>query len=209
MKKVLTILFLIIGCSFALANENTHNAVYNGAQIFHSNYESAWSLIDVNTHDKIVLTKSLKEGTGSCSIYNYSDGSLAFALATDFEIVKNRKLIVVDNNLLKYSKIIYNGETFEQVPLSDDEIKQAFPDTEIFKLSWIDSDNKIWLHKPLFKKRTLLLVNDTENFYHQISCKYKNVQDPEIRGLITINRYGIFRFKHFGARDGELTFYIR
>ena len=209
MKKILAILFLIIGCNFTFANENPHSAVYNGTKVFHSNYESAWSLIDVNTYDKIVLTKNLKEGTGSCSIYNYSDGSLAFALATDFEIIKNKKLIIVDNNLLKYSKVIYNGETFEQVPLNDEEIKEAFPNAEIFKMSWIDSDNKIWLHKPLFKKRTLLLVNDTENFYHQFACKYKNVQDPEIKGLITINRSGIFRFKHFGARDGELTFYIR
>ena len=31
----------------------------------------------------------------------------------------------------------------------------------------------------------------------------------EIRGLITINKYGIIRFKHFGERDGKLIFYIR
>ena len=209
MKKILIILFLILGCNFTFANENPHNAVYDGTQVFHSNYESIWSLIDINTNDKIVLIKTLKEGIGSCSTYNYPDNSLAFALATDFEIVKNGKLIIVDNNLLKYSKIIFNGESFEQIPLSDEEIKEAFPNAEIFKMSWIDSDNKVWLHKPLFKKRTLLLVNDTENFYHQISCKYKKVQDKEVKGLITINRYGIFRFKHFGARDGKLTFYIR
>ena len=209
MKKFLICLTLLLSFNSAYADENPHSAVYNGDQIFHSNYESKWSLIDINTNDKLVLTKELPEGTGSCSIYKNQDNSLAFALSTDFEIVKNGNLIIVDNNLLKYSKIVYDGERFIQEPLSDEELEQAFPNAEIYKMSWIDSDNKMWLHKPLFKKRTLLLVNDTDNFYHQFSCKYKNVQDPEIKGLITINRYGIFRFKHFGKRNGELTFYIR
>lgn len=209
MKKILICLTLFLSFNSVFATENPHNAVYNGDQIFHSNYDSKWSLIDVNTNDKLVLTKELLDGTGSCSTYKNIDNSLAFALSTDFEIIKNGNLIIVDNNLLKYSKIVYDGERFIQEPLSDEELEQAFPDAEIYKMSWIDSDNKMWLHKPLFKKRTLLLVNDTDNFYHQFSCKYKNVQDPEIKGLITINRYGIFRFKHFGKRNGELTFYIR
>ena len=209
MKKILICLTLFLSFNSVFATENPHNAVYNGDQVFHSNYDSKWSLIDVNTNDKLVLTKELFDGTGSCSTYKNIDNSLAFALSTDFEIIKNGNLIVVDNNLLKYSKIIYNGETFELMPLCDEEIKQAFPDAEIYKMSWIDNDNKMWLHKPLLKKRKLLLVNDTDNFYHQFSCKYKNVQDPEIKGLITINRYGIFRFKHFGKRNGELTFYVR
>lgn len=209
MKKILICLTLFLSFNSVFATENPHNAVYNGDQVFHSNYDSKWSLIDVNTNDKLVLTKELLDGTGSCSTYKNIDNSLAFALSTDFEIIKNGNLIIVDNNLLKYSKIVYDGERFIQEPLSDEELEQAFPDAEIYKMSWIDSDNKMWLHKPLFKKRTLLLVNDTDNFYHQFSCKYKNVQDPEIKGLITINRYGIFRFKHFGKRNGELTFYIR
>ena len=209
MKKILTCLLLLIGYNFVLANENPHNAIYNNTQVFHSNYDSKWSLTDVNTNDKIVLTKNLKEGVGSCSIYKYSDNTLAFALATDYEIINNGKLVVIDNNQLKYSKIIFNGENFEQIPLTDEEINEIFPNAEIFKTSWIDSDNKMWLHKPLFKKRNLILVNDNDKSFYKLSTKSKNVQDPEIRGLITINKYGIIRFKHFGERDGKLIFYIR
>ena len=125
------------------------------------------------------------------------------------QIINKGKLVVIDNNQLKYSKIIFNGENFEQIPLTDEEINEIFPNAEIFKTSWIDSDNKMWLHKPLFKKRNLILVNDTDKSFYKLSTKSKNVQDPEIRGLITINKYGIIRFKHFGERDGKITFYVR
>ena len=67
----------------------------------------------------------------------------------------------------------------------------------------------MWIHKPIFKKKTFILVNDTDRFFHRITCKSKNTQDPEIKGLFTISRYGIIRFTHFGERDGKLTFYIR
>ena len=67
----------------------------------------------------------------------------------------------------------------------------------------------MWLHKPLFKKKTILLVNDTDRYFHKITCKSKNIQDSEIKGLITIPRYGIIRFTHFGKHKGKLTFYIR
>ena len=67
----------------------------------------------------------------------------------------------------------------------------------------------MWIHKPLFKNKKILLVNDTDRYFNKISCKSKNIQDSKIKGLITISRYGIFKFKHYGQRDGKLIFYIR
>ena len=61
----------------------------------------------------------------------------------------------------------------------------------------------------MLKNKTILLVNDTDKYFHQITCKSKGAQDEEIKGLVTFNRYGIFNFKHFGKRDGKLIFYIR
>jgi len=208
MKKVFLITFLLLFCNPLFANENSHNAIFNNDKIIYSKINSIWSKKD-NGADRIVLIKQLNEGTGSCSIYNYEDGSLAFALATDYELLNNGKLIIIDNNLLKYYKIIFNGENFEQVLMTDEEIREAFPQAEIFKLSWVDSDNKIWIHKPFLKQRNLILVNDTERCFHKIETKSKNVQDSEIKGLIRINKYGRIKFSHFGERDGKLVFYIR
>lgn len=207
MKKVFLILLLSV-CNMVFANENPHNAIFDGDKVVYSLEDSRWSLNE-KENDKIILIKQLIEGTGSCSVYNYEDGSLAFALATDYELVNNGKFIIIDNNLLKYYKVVYNGENFEQILLTEEEIKELFPDAELFKLSWVDSDNKMWIHKPFLKQRKLILVNDTERCFHKLTTKSKTAQDSEIKGLINLNRYGILRFTHFGERDGELVFYIR
>ena len=137
-----------------IANPNPFDVIHDGYQAVYVPSEEIWVAGGV-ADDRIVLTKELVEGAGSYSRYNNSDGSLAFALATDCELIKDGKLIVVDNNLLKYSRIIYDGSSFEQIPMSDEEIQQAFPNAELFKVSNIDNDGKTWLHKPLFKKKTI------------------------------------------------------
>ena len=208
MKKVLLSLLLFSFSSTVFADDNTLNLIKNEDKVFYSQENSIW-LKEPETNNEQILTKTLFEGAGSYSIYNKEDGSLAFALATDCELINNGKLIIVDNNILKYYKLEYNGRSIEQIELTDEEIQEVFPEAEIFKLSQIESDNKIWLHKPFRKERTLILVNDTDKFFHGINCKSKNVQNPEIKGLIKISRYGIIRFTHFGEYKGSLTFYIR
>lgn len=214
MKKFLLILLslFLINFSFVYAEENIeeipNNFINHNDKIFYSELNNTWHT-ELLEDENLVLKKTLYEGAGSYSIYNKEDGSLAFALATDCELINNGKLIIVDNNVLKYYKLEYNNGSVEQIELTDEEIQEIFPQAEIFKLSQIDSDNKIWLHKPFKKQRTLILVNDTNKFFHGITCKSKNVQDPEIKGLIKISRYGIIRFTHFGEYKGSLTFYIR
>lgn len=208
MKKVLLSLLLFSFSSTVFADDNTLNLIKNEDKVFYSQENSIWLKEPENNNEQI-LTKTLFEGAGSYSIYNKEDGSLAFALATDCELINNGKLIIVDNNILKYYKLEYNDGSIEQIELTDEEIQGVFPEAEIFKLSQIESDNKIWLHKPFRKERTLILVNDTDKFFHGINCKSKNVQNPEIKGLIKISRYGIIRFTHFGEYKGSLTFYIR
>lgn len=204
---VLFLAIMLIG-NAVYSNENLYNAIYNEDTIFYSPSEKKWSTQNL-FEDNIKLKKTLIEGTGAHSIYKYEDNSLAFALSTDYEIVKNGNLVIVDNNLLKYYKIILNEDNYLQIPLEETEIKALFPDSEFFRLSQIESDNKIWIHKPFGKQKKLLLVNDTEKCFHGLTTKTKRVQNEEIKGLITISKYGIIRFKHFGERDGKLIFYIR
>lgn len=208
MKKFFLILFFSVISISARATENPHNALFDGDIAVYSKASSMWSNVE-SAEDDIVLKKTLIEGVGSHSIYNKEDGSLAFALSTNYEFVKDGKLIIVDNDLLKYYEMIYDADSFKQRELTEAEIQEIFPDYEVFRISQIDSDNKIWIHKPFGKNRKLVLVNDTDRFFHRISCRWKNVQDSEIKGLISISRYGIITFKHFGERDGKLIFYIR
>lgn len=208
MKKFFLIVLFSLICTGIEASESHHNALLDGDIAVYSKENSTWSNIALGK-DEIVIKKTLVEGVGSHSIYNKEDNTLAFALSTNYEIISNGKFIIIDNDLLKYYKMIYENGDFEQVELTTEEIQEIFPNAEIFKISTIDEDNKIWIHKPFRKKRTLILVNDTERFFHKISCRWKNIQNSEIKGLITIPRYGIITFKHFGERDGKLIFYIR
>lgn len=204
MKKIIYSFLTFLFVHFSVCAQE----ITNDTTVYYSEFMNAWSIENM-AGDSLVLTKKLIEGTGSYSLYNYSDGSLAFALTTDCEFIKDDKLIIIDNNLLKYYKLVFNGNGFEQIELSLEEIEKIFPDTSILKISEIDPDNKMWIHKPLFKNKKILLVNDTDRYFHKISCKSKNIQDSKIKGLITISRYGIFKFKHYGQRDGKLIFYIR
>ncbi len=209
MKRIILILLLLLGVnSYVNAEEENYSIVKDQDTLFYSPIMSTWSK-ELQEDDDIVFKKTLIDGTGSHSIYNKADDSLGFALATDCELISNEELIIIDNNLLKYYKLDYNYGDIQQVELTDEELNKIFPQAEIFKLSQIESDNKIWIHKPFRKNKVLLLVNDTDKFYHQISCKSKGIQNPEIKGLITIPRYGIINFSHFGEYNGKLTFYIR
>lgn len=208
MKKVLLALLLLLGINLAFAEENIHNLVLDGDKIIYQPSNEIW-VSESDLEDQTAYTKKLYEGDGGYSLYSKADGSFGFISTTSCEILKNGKLIIVDNNLLKYSKLIVEDGRFVQIPLTDEEINELFPNVEILKISTIDSDNKMWLHKPLFKKKTILLVNDTNRYFHKITCKSNDVQDDDIRGLITVSRYGIIRFTHLGEYKGKLTFYIR
>ena len=204
MKKVfLSVIFSIILCTPVFAQEVLHDD-----KVYYSEMNNSWNL-EPQEDAEIVLTKKLYEGTGSYSKYLNQDGSLAFALSTGCEIIKNGKLIVVDNNLLKYYKVICEDGYFYQELLTDEEIQEAFPEAEIIKISWIDEDNKLWIHKPFFRKKIILLVNDTDRYFHKLTCKRKSAQDEKINGLITLPFYGFYRFTHFGERNGKLIFYVR
>lgn len=208
MKKMFCILGLLFSMNVVFALPDSYEIMQDNSQLFYSPSNDVWASSQIYD-DSIVLNKKLYEGTGAYSVYNYFDGSLAFALATGDEFIYDGKFVIVDNNLLKFSKIIYNGSVFEIVAMEYEEILEIFPDIEIIKVSWIDDDNVMWIHKPFLEKKTILLFNDTERFFHGLMCKSKYSQDDVLKGLITFSRYGIYRFKHYGMRDGKLTFLIR
>lgn len=208
MKKILVYLLLFVSINIVNANPNSYDVIYDEYQAVYSPSEKAWSAGGM-ADDKIVLTKKLYEGEGEYSKYYHSNGNLAFTLTTGCEIIIDGKLILVDNNLLKFSQMIYDNGDFIEVSLNEEEIRNLFPDADLIKISTIDDDNKTWLYKPFFKKKKVLLYNDTDKFFHKITCKTKGVQDENIKALVTFSRFGAYRFEHFGEYKGKLIFYIR
>lgn len=211
MKKfLLTVLAMLLLNNVSYSKEeisNPYDAIYEGYQAVYSPDTETWTAGGVGD-DKVVLTKKLVQSMGVTTEYVDEDGNVVISLSTDFEFVKNGLLITVDNANLLYYKIVYNGERFLQVPLSYFELQQAFPDAEVVRLSLLYG-NKMWISKKLFSKKRVLFVNDSENCYYKLTAKAKKAQDKEVKGLITLYRYGIFNFSHFGERDGKIIIYVR
>lgn len=207
MKKILALftIFILGSCNITSANE--FDIINDGDIVVYNDIADFWS-IEENAGQE-VFTKTLYDGAGSYSQYLDENGKIRFTLTTDFEFVKDGVLYAIDNEELKYYKIVYNGDSFEEILLNYSEIEDLFPNAEIISLANIDDDNKLWIHKPLLQKKEILFVNDSNKYFHKLTAKCKDVQNKDIRGLVTISRYGIYRFKHFGERDGSLTLYIR
>ncbi len=158
--------------------------------------------------DRIVLTKKTTEGSGSYSEYYYGNGKLAIALNSNFEFIKDGQLIAVDNAKLKYYKVVYEKKKFKEILLTDAELQKLFPCAEIVKISQF-KNGKIKVDKKLFKKKLVLLVNDTENYYHKYSFKPSYVQTTDIKGLMSIKKYGNIEFSLNGMEEGKLIIKVR
>ena len=181
---------------------NIHQAVYN------PNTQS-WTTNEVKDDNEIILTKKTFEGASTYSQLFYPDERLALTLTSDFEFIKDGILVGVDNNNLKFNQIIFNGEFFEEIPMTVQEVQKLFPNLEIIQLSLIDSDHKMWLSKPFFKKKDFLFINDSNKSYYKLTPRMKSLQQSEIKGIITIPFFGFFTLDHYGEYKGKIRVYVR
>ena len=209
LKKFLFFLlmtFIVSNCVFA--NDFDFEPIQDSEQIYYDYNTNSWERTFFNLGE-LCLTKKLYDGAGSYSQYTDASDNIVLTLRTDYEFIKDNELYAINNEELKYYKIVYNGENFVEVPLDFGEVQILFPDVEIIRLSLIDDDNKMWIHKPFLKDKKILFINDSDKYYHKLSPKDKKAQTSDIKGLITLYRYGIYNFVHFGKRDGKLIIYVR
>ena len=210
MKRFCCLLLILMAVTLSVMSADLlYEPVCDGSQVTYSPSLKTWS-IQRETDDSITLTKRAYGGADSYSQYFTFDGSLVITTSSGFEFIKNGILIGVDNNYIKYYKIIYNeNNQFEEIPLEASELQDMFPEIEIIRLSQVDDDYKLWIHKPLFKQKKLIFINDSENFYYNLTAKNRRIQDEDFKPLITLSRIGIYNFNHYGKRDGKLILYVR
>ncbi len=180
--------------------------LYDGYQAVYMPSTKTWTNGGM-APDRIILTKKTSSGSGSYSEYYNSKGKLAVALNSNFEFIKDGQLIAVDNAGLKYSKVIYEKKKFKEVPLTDEELQKIFPNAEIIKISQFHN-NKIKVDKKLFKTKEVLLVNDTDKYFHKYSFN-KKVQPTDVKGLLKISKLGNLVYSLNGMEDGKITIKVR
>lgn len=211
MKKLLTGLFSLILTMFfsSIANACDIEGLYNNYQAVYLPSTSSWST-GAMADDRIVLTKKTSEGSGNYSEYYYSNGKPAINLNSNFEFIKDGQLIGVDNAGLKYYKISYDKKSkkFIQTLLKEDELQKIFPNAQIIKISQF-KNNEITVKKRLFKDKKVLLLNDTERYFHKYSYKPASVQQTDIKGLITLSHIGKVKFSLYGDKNDMLIIKVR
>lgn len=206
MKKAASFIFIFCTLIAFCAPVFALDPVYENDKVIYDTKTKCWSKEE--NKEGIILYKKTSSGTGSYSIYYYKCDKPAFQSGSNFEFIDDKKLIAVDNASLKYSKIIFDGSKFIQIPLEIEELKTIFPDVEIIKISRF-KNNKLTIKKPLFEKKTVLLVNDTDEFFHKYFVSPESSANKNIKGLITLSKkFTKVKFCHLGEKDG-LTIYIK
>lgn len=206
MKKPASFIFIFCTLIAFCAPVFALDPVYENDKVIYDTKTKCWSKEE--NKEGIILYKKTSSGTGSYSIYYYKCDKPAFQSGSNFEFIDDKKLIAVDNASLKYSKIIFDGSKFIQIPLEIEELKTIFPDAEIIKISRF-KNNKLTIKKPLFKKKTVLLVNDTDEYFHKYFVSPESSANKNIKGLITLSKkFTKVKFCHLGEKDG-LTIYIK
>ncbi len=211
MKKFITGLFTLVFalCISCIANAADIEGIYDKGQAVYIPSANVWST-GAMSEGRIVLTKKTTDGSGNYSQYFYGNGKLAIALKSNFEFVTNGKLIGVDNASLKYYKINYNKKTkkFSQTLMNEKELQALFPDAKIVKISQFEN-NEFTLKKQFFKDRTILLLNDTDKYFHKYTFNPKYVQTTDIKGLITVKHFGKVKFSLFGDKTNMLIIKVK
>ena len=206
MKKAASFIFIFCTLIAFCAPVFALDPVYENDKVIYDTKTKCWSKEE--NKEGIILYKKTSSGTGSYSIYYYKCDKPAFQSGSNFEFIDDKKLIAIDNASLKYSKIIFDGSKFIQIPLEIEELKMIFPDAEIIKISRF-KNNKLTIKKPLFKKKTVLLVNDTDEYFHKYFVSPESSANKNIKGLITLSKkFTKVKFCHLGEKDG-LTIYIK
>lgn len=180
------------------------DSIKAGEQAIYNIKSKLWSK-ENKTDDSIVLTKKTSSGTGGYSEYYFCDGKLAVFLSSNFEFLFEGRLIAINNADLELNEIVYTNGIFMEKSLPVEDVQKIFPDAEIIKISEF-KDGKINITKGWFKKKNVLLYNDTNMTFYKYSYSPDNrIKNPYVTGLITLKKRGKITFSHYGDKEDMLT----
>ncbi len=196
MKKVLILVAMLFFTTLGtLAYDFT--PVGDNQIIHYSPDLKTWSDGIVTSEDSMEFMKKMSIGSGGFSEYYYADGTLANQIGSNFEFITlDGRLIACHNAELKLFEMHVEDGKLVEKELTEEQIKELFPNVEIIKISQF-KDRKYSIPKKPFEKKEILLLNDTENFFYKYSFKPRSIKKTPVAGLIEIERYEQIRFSHY------------
>lgn len=191
MKKIFLTLIILISASLSANSfDFVENSVYYNLQT------QKWSL-NRQTPKDVKLIYKMYSASGGYSEYYNNRGKLAIGPFSNREFIDDGNLIGIDNGNLKLIKYYYDNGYFRNSILDEGYIEKLFPEIEIIKLSQF-VNNEITIYKKPLEQKKILILNDTKNNYYKYTFKPANIEDKDITGLITVNKFGKIVFSHYG-----------
>lgn len=112
---------LILSSQFVCAE--TFEKLYDKYQVVYIPSAKVWTTGSM-ADGRIVLQKRTSAGTGSFSEYYDNKGKLVTELNSNFEFIKDGRLITVNNHELKYGELVYQKGKFIEKPLSYNDMQK-------------------------------------------------------------------------------------
>lgn len=210
MKKILLIFTLCLGILSASAKglENIdYKNIKEGSKLTFS--EGIWSN-KANKKTETYFIKKISDGTGSYSEFYTPDGDLSFTTGTQYEFLRNGKLIGYSNADLKFYEFGFDGNNLSKSELSEDEIQELFKDFKIIKISQFSNSTNSLKIKKEHKNFKIILLNNTDGYFYHYSFTSGNAKFNKyvLNGFLNITKKGMIQFSHFGDNTEANPWYI-
>lgn len=202
MKKLilLTILTLCVNSAFAYDYNPVilDNGIRSNQIITFCQRANAWNK---NCQDDLKFVHHYTIGSGGYSEYEHN-GKI-YDTDTVYEFLYGDKLIGYNPYKLKFFELTFENDSFVKKVLTDEQIKELFPNVELVKISQFKKD-EITLYKSFLKKKTFLFVNDTDREFYKYQFENYRNQTEFIHGIFEPRFARTYIYSHFGGRDKEI-----
>ena len=146
----------------------------------------------------IVFTKHVTHGTGGYSEYKYNNN--VYDVDSTYEFLYGGRLLGYNAHTLKFFELTFDGEKFDHRDLTKEDVQYLFQDVEILPLSQF-KDNEISVELPIFRKRTFMLLNDTDGYFYKYQFEHMKRKRTAFNNIFEVKYPRVLIYSHFKSRD--------
>lgn len=163
-------------------NASTLEPITNG-YIYYSPTTLSWSTkADKNS---IKITKKDNK--------YYIDNKFAFEIDSQYNFIKDRQYVAVNNNNLKFYTAIFKKGKFLPATLHPDLVQSLFKDIKVLPVSSFENGLTTVYRTP-FQTEQFLIVNDTSMDFTDYRYSPTSIQHSPIKGIFIARKVGAIHF---------------
>ncbi|MCD7879869.1 MAG: hypothetical protein LUG16_08055 [Candidatus Gastranaerophilales bacterium] len=187
MFKFFILILLLILYQFSCAFAIDYESVSSNDKLFYKINCNAWYK-NFNSEDCIILKKDNSSCENKLSVLFFGNNK-NLKLNSDFEFLKDSRLIGTDNKNFKFYEIRYDKGNFYEYNLTYEELQKLFHCIDVIKLS--DFKNGTYTIYNGSEEKDILLYNDTDENFDSFSITPQIYSiDKNIKSVIRIPKRG-------------------